>query len=54
MKKLLLQLLTVVRAMPRVHKLILAALGLGLTGSLIGIFVASAGHASFAADVLTR
>ena len=54
MKKLCLQLLTVLRAMPRVHKFILAALGIGLTGSLIGIFAASAGHASFAASVLTR
>lgn len=54
MKKLCLQLLAAVRAMPRVHKFILAVLGIGLTGSLIGIFAAAAGHASFAAYVLTR
>jgi hypothetical protein len=54
MKKLCAQLLIAVRAMPRLHKFILAALGIGLTGSLIGIFVAASGQASFAAYVLTR
>ena len=54
MKKLCLQLLTVVRAMPRLHKFVVAALGIGLAGGLIGIVAASAGHASFAAYVLTR
>ena len=51
MKKLCAQLLTAVGAMPRMRKYILAVLGIGVTGSLVGIFVASAGHTSF---VLTR
>lgn len=53
-KKLCMQLLIAVRAMPRLHKLIVAALGVGLAGSLIGIFVAASGQASFAAYVLTH
>ena len=54
MKNLCAQLITLLSAMPRLRKYILAALGIGLTGSLIGIFVASSGDASFAAHVLTR
>jgi hypothetical protein len=53
-KKLCLQLLVAVRAMPRLHKFIVAALGGGVAGSLIGIFVAASGQASFAASVLTH
>jgi hypothetical protein len=53
MKKLCAQLLTVVGAMPRMRKYLLAVLGIGLAGSLIGIVVAAAAHASFAGYVLT-
>lgn len=54
MKKLCLQLLIAVRAMPKLHKFIVAAFGLGVAGSLIGMVVGASGDASFAAYVLTR
>ncbi|HEX9173308.1 MAG TPA: hypothetical protein VF861_11650 [Telluria sp.] len=54
MKKLCLQLLVAARAMPGLHKFIVAALGVGVAGTLVGILVFSSGQASFAAHVLTH
>lgn len=54
MKNLCMQLLTLVRATPGSRKYILPALGIGLAGSLIGIYFATAGDASITAYVLTR
>lgn len=48
------RLLTLVRATPWSRKYILASLGIGLGGSLIAIYLASAADASFTAYVLTR